>query len=70
MKVAWQFTSWNAFTKKTRPVLSAIARMATEEGHALSWSAGRFAFKIEERFFRPNHTVPYGTGSLSCIPWQ
>ena len=27
MKVAWQFTAWNAFTKRTRPV-----------GHGLSWS--------------------------------
>src|SRR6201987_6376510 len=59
MKVAWQFTAWNAFTKKTRPV-----------GHGLSWSTDRFAIQVEERSFPPNHTVPYGTDSVSCIPWQ
>ena len=32
MKVAWQFTAWNAFTKKGRPV-----------GHGLTWSTERFA---------------------------
>jgi len=32
MKVARQFTAWNALTKKARPV-----------GHGLSWSTDRFA---------------------------
>jgi hypothetical protein len=45
MKVAWQFTAWNWVYKKTRPVLSAIARMATEEGHGLSWSTDRFTIQ-------------------------
>ena len=50
MKVARQLTSWNAFTKKTRSVLSAIARMATEEGHGLSWSIDRFAIQGRATF--------------------
>jgi hypothetical protein len=50
MRVAWQFTAWNAFTKKARPVLSAIVRMATEEGHGLSWSTDRFANQGCARF--------------------
>jgi hypothetical protein len=56
MKVAWQFAARNLFTK-SRPV-----------GHGLSWSSDRFAIQVEDGSFRPNHTVPYGTGSVSCIP--
>ena len=39
MMVAWQFTAWDAFTKKARPV-----------GHGLSWSTDRFANQGCARF--------------------
>ena len=47
--------------KMIRPVLSAIARMATEEGYGMSWYTGIFTPKITERSFRPIISFPNGT---------
>jgi hypothetical protein len=40
MIVARQFIVWNRSNRKIRPVLSAIARMATEEGHGMILTHG------------------------------
>ena len=59
MKVAWQFTAWNAFTKRPVP------------GHGLSW----FFWQVHHSRLRnvpsdPIISAAAETGSVSCIPWQ
>ena len=55
MKIAWQFTAWNAFTKKTRPV-----------GHGLSWSTDRFAIQGWATFL-PTLITPFPTGRVRFL---
>jgi hypothetical protein len=55
MKVARQFTAWNAFTKKARTV-----------GHGLSWSTDGFAIQVENV---PSHPIiPFPTGRVRFLP--
>src|ERR1700747_703158 len=54
MKVARQFTAWNAFTKKGRTV-----------GHGLSWSTDGFAIQVENV---PSHPIiPFPTGLVGLF---
>src|ERR1700751_5414371 len=54
MKVARQFTAWNAFTKKARTV-----------GHGLSWSTDGFAIQVENV---PSHPIiPFPTGRVRFL---
>jgi hypothetical protein len=55
--------------REARPVLSAIARMATEEGHGVIVSRYATSTIQDETTPSPiNHTVPYGTDHFCRFP--